>query len=94
MGKKKLFDSRWVSNPVILVEIYLSDIDILTSPYEYIFSLINSVTNDEDQCRFTVLTQDTSTISINQLPTSHAFRKSHIMLGSKVSMICHLFSVL
>jgi hypothetical protein len=41
---------------------------------------------------YTVLTQDTSTIFINQLLTSHAFRKEHIMLGSKFSVICHLIS--
>jgi hypothetical protein len=40
--------------------------------------------------KYIVLTQDTSTISINQLLTSHAFRKAHIKLGSKVSIIYHL----
>jgi hypothetical protein len=43
---------------------------------------------------YTELTQDTSTVSINQLLTSHAFRKAHIMLGSKFLTICHLISKL
>jgi hypothetical protein len=29
------------------------------------------------------ITQDTSTVFINQLPTSHAFKKVYVMLGSK-----------
>jgi hypothetical protein len=40
----------------------------------------------------TVLTQDTSTTAVNQLLTSDAFRKAHIMLGSKFSIIYHLIS--
>jgi hypothetical protein len=41
---------------------------------------------------YTLLTQDTNTVFINQLLISHAFRKVHIMLGSKFSIICHLIS--
>jgi hypothetical protein len=38
---------------------------------------------------YTVLT---STVSTNQLLTSHAFREAHIMLGSKFSVLGHLIS--
>jgi hypothetical protein len=41
-------------------------LEILTLPCEYIFSLINFITN---------------TVLINQLLTSHAFRKAYVMLG-------------
>jgi hypothetical protein len=41
---------------------------------------------------YTMLTQDTSTVTINQLLTYNAFRKAHIMLGSITSTICHLTS--
>jgi hypothetical protein len=41
---------------------------------------------------YMVLTQDTRTIPIDPLLSSHAFRKVHIMLGSNFSIICHLIS--
>jgi hypothetical protein len=46
-------------------------LEILTFPYEYIFSLIKFFSNNKEHfptnAEVQVLTQDTSTISINQL---------------------------
>jgi hypothetical protein len=54
-------------------------LQILTFPcvYIYIYSLINFITNNKELFRqmkmYTVLTQDTNTVFINQLPTSRAY---------------------
>jgi hypothetical protein len=71
-------------------------LEILIVPYEYILSLINIITSNKEhfQANADVLTQGTSTISINQLLTSHAFRKVHTTLRSKFSIICYLISSL
>jgi hypothetical protein len=56
-------------------------LEILTLPCEYVFSLKTSLhimNIFRPMQMYTVLTQDTSTIFINQLLTSHAFRKVHI----------------
>jgi hypothetical protein len=61
---------------------------------EYIFPLIHFITNNEVHLHTAadVHIVDTSTVSTNQLLTSHAFRKAHITLEAKVSIICHLIS--
>jgi hypothetical protein len=69
-------------------------LEILTLPCEYIFSLINFIINNKHlQTNADVHSVNTGTITINQLLTSHVFRKEHIMLGSKFSKICHLISI-
>jgi hypothetical protein len=57
-------------------------------------SLTNLLTNNNEyfQTNAHVHSVSTSTISIKQLLTCHAFRKAYIMLWSKFSIICHVIS--
>jgi hypothetical protein len=68
-------------------------LEILPLPCKYIFLLINFITNKQVHFQtnavYTVLTQETSTIFIDQLLSPYAFRKS---LESKFSIIFHLVS--
>jgi hypothetical protein len=65
---------------------------ILPLPHEYTISLMNFNGNNQD-FQTNTAAQKTSTIFIDQLPTTHVFRKVHTILASKFSTLYHLIKI-